>query len=228
MDDEDQALVYWVLALADGRRGADHDEVLRAGRRLRDRGGGDVPLDPAGRRGPAHAVLRALPGRGRRLARDGRGARRAGARRRSPPRSGRSSTSRWSRRTSGSSPSPSDLAAKVRFVTIYHLILESTLGLTTFRFVTEYLDGEGLLPGIRRGLLEDPPRRDPPHRLRRLVPARDGPRATPARPTTVRETLQRAAALGGRGARRVGRRRPRHRAPRRRAPTRSVSSRSTD
>src|SRR3954447_16643301 len=28
---------------------------------------------------------------------------------------------------------PGDLAAKVRFVTLYHLVLESTLGLTTFR-----------------------------------------------------------------------------------------------
>jgi ribonucleoside-diphosphate reductase beta chain len=28
---------------------------------------------------------------------------------------------------------PADLAAKVRFVTIYHLILEATLGLTSFR-----------------------------------------------------------------------------------------------
>ena len=46
---------------------------------------------------------------------------------------------------------PDDLAAKVRFVTIYHLILESTLGLTTFRFVTEYLEREGLLPGFVEG-----------------------------------------------------------------------------
>jgi ribonucleoside-diphosphate reductase beta chain len=46
---------------------------------------------------------------------------------------------------------PGDLAAKVRFVTIYHLILESTLGLTTFRFATEYLEREGLLPGFVEG-----------------------------------------------------------------------------
>ena len=45
---------------------------------------------------------------------------------------------------------PGDLAAKVRFVTIYHLILESTLGLTSFRFITRYLDREGLLPGSSR------------------------------------------------------------------------------
>ena len=47
--------------------------------------------------------------------------------------------------------SPGDLAAKVRFVTIYHLILESTLGLTTFRFITEYLERESLLPGFVDG-----------------------------------------------------------------------------
>jgi ribonucleoside-diphosphate reductase beta chain len=46
---------------------------------------------------------------------------------------------------------PADLAAKVRFVTIYHLILESTLGLTSFHFVTDYLNREGLLPGFVEG-----------------------------------------------------------------------------
>ncbi len=47
--------------------------------------------------------------------------------------------------------SPGDRAAKVRFVTIYHLILESTLGLTSFRFITAYLEAEGLLPGFVEG-----------------------------------------------------------------------------
>ncbi len=46
---------------------------------------------------------------------------------------------------------PADLAAKVRFITLYHLILESTLGLTTFRFVTGYLKGHDLLPGFVEG-----------------------------------------------------------------------------
>jgi ribonucleoside-diphosphate reductase beta chain len=46
---------------------------------------------------------------------------------------------------------PGDLAAKVRFVTIYHLILESTLGLTSFRFITGYLDERSLLPGFVDG-----------------------------------------------------------------------------
>jgi ribonucleoside-diphosphate reductase beta chain len=46
---------------------------------------------------------------------------------------------------------PADLAAKVRFVTIYHLVLEATLGLTSFHFTTEYLEREGLLPGFVEG-----------------------------------------------------------------------------
>ncbi|MFN8112600.1 MAG: ribonucleotide-diphosphate reductase subunit beta [Solirubrobacterales bacterium] len=46
---------------------------------------------------------------------------------------------------------PGDLSAKVRFVTIYHLILESTLGLTSFRFITGYLEEQQLLPGFVDG-----------------------------------------------------------------------------
>jgi ribonucleoside-diphosphate reductase beta chain len=46
---------------------------------------------------------------------------------------------------------PQSLSAKVRFVTLYHLILESTLGLTTFKFTTEYLRREELLPGFVEG-----------------------------------------------------------------------------
>jgi ribonucleoside-diphosphate reductase beta chain len=46
---------------------------------------------------------------------------------------------------------PASLSAKVRFVTLYHLILEGTLGLTTFKFTTGYLSGEGLLPGFVEG-----------------------------------------------------------------------------
>ena len=46
---------------------------------------------------------------------------------------------------------PDDLAAKVEFVTLYHLILEATLGLTTFRFATDHLTREGLLPGFVEG-----------------------------------------------------------------------------
>ena len=46
---------------------------------------------------------------------------------------------------------PADLSAKARFVTIYHLILESTLGLTTFNFVTGHLRREHRLPGFLEG-----------------------------------------------------------------------------
>jgi ribonucleoside-diphosphate reductase beta chain len=46
---------------------------------------------------------------------------------------------------------PGDSAAKVRFVTLYHQILEGTLGLTSFNFVTGYLEREGLLPGFVTG-----------------------------------------------------------------------------
>jgi ribonucleoside-diphosphate reductase beta chain len=46
---------------------------------------------------------------------------------------------------------PEDMAAKVAFVTIYHLILEATLGLTTFEFSTRFMEREGLLPGFVAG-----------------------------------------------------------------------------
>jgi ribonucleoside-diphosphate reductase beta chain len=46
---------------------------------------------------------------------------------------------------------PSSLPAKLRFVTLYHVILEGTLGLTTFKFTTDYLAGAGLLPGFVDG-----------------------------------------------------------------------------
>jgi len=46
---------------------------------------------------------------------------------------------------------PAETEAKVRFVTLYHQILEGTLGLTSFRFVTDYLEREKLLPGFVAG-----------------------------------------------------------------------------
>ena len=46
---------------------------------------------------------------------------------------------------------PGDVAAKVAFVTIYHLILEATLGLTTFEFSTRFMERESLLPGFVAG-----------------------------------------------------------------------------
>jgi len=46
---------------------------------------------------------------------------------------------------------PGDAAAKVDFVTTYHLVIEATLGLTAFEFITRYLRQEGLLPGFGEG-----------------------------------------------------------------------------
>lgn len=46
---------------------------------------------------------------------------------------------------------PEGLTAKVRFVVLYHLILEATLGLTSFKFVTDYLNQNRLLPGFVEG-----------------------------------------------------------------------------
>jgi ribonucleoside-diphosphate reductase beta chain len=47
--------------------------------------------------------------------------------------------------------SPGSLQAKVRFVTLYHQILEGTLGLTSFKFITDYLRAGDLLPGFVEG-----------------------------------------------------------------------------
>jgi ribonucleoside-diphosphate reductase beta chain len=46
---------------------------------------------------------------------------------------------------------PADEQAKVAFVTTYHLVIESTLGLTAFEFITRYLKREGLLAGFVEG-----------------------------------------------------------------------------
>jgi ribonucleoside-diphosphate reductase beta chain len=46
---------------------------------------------------------------------------------------------------------PRDAAAKVEFVTTYHLIIESTLGLTAFEFISRYLRENELLPGFLEG-----------------------------------------------------------------------------
>ena len=44
-----------------------------------------------------------------------------------------------------------DVEAKVAFVTIYHQILEGTLGLTTFEFATRFMEQQGVLPGFVAG-----------------------------------------------------------------------------
>lgn len=98
---------------------------------------------------------------------------------------------------------PDDLAAKVRFVTIYHLILESTLGLTSFRFITGYLDEQELLPGFVDGysrIHHDETR----HIGYGVWFLRETVRVHPEQAETVRATLRAllpsvAEALGGSG-----------------------------
>ncbi|MEK6277022.1 MAG: ribonucleotide-diphosphate reductase subunit beta [Actinomycetota bacterium] len=46
---------------------------------------------------------------------------------------------------------PRDRAAKVDFVTTYHMVIEGTLGVTAFHFISDYLRREGLLPGFVDG-----------------------------------------------------------------------------
>ncbi len=46
---------------------------------------------------------------------------------------------------------PTDIEAKVEFVTLYHMIIEGTLALTGQFFLTEYLEDHDLLPGFVEG-----------------------------------------------------------------------------
>ena len=83
---------------------------------------------------------------------------------------------------------PGELEAKIRFITIYHLILESTLGLTSFRFITQYLEREELLPGFVEGyskIHHDETR----HIGYGVWFLRESVRADPAAGETIRATL---------------------------------------
>jgi ribonucleoside-diphosphate reductase beta chain len=46
---------------------------------------------------------------------------------------------------------PDDLSAKVAFISTYHVVIKSLLGLTAFEFITRYLRENGLLPGFVDG-----------------------------------------------------------------------------
>jgi ribonucleoside-diphosphate reductase beta chain len=46
---------------------------------------------------------------------------------------------------------PADAGAKVDFVTTYHVVIEATLGLTAFNFITGYLERSRQLPGFVEG-----------------------------------------------------------------------------
>jgi ribonucleoside-diphosphate reductase beta chain len=84
---------------------------------------------------------------------------------------------------------PHDLDAKVRFVALYHLVLEGTLGLTSFRFITDYLDRERLLPGFVDGYskIHDDETR---HIAYGVWFLRETVRAEPEKGSVVRQTLR--------------------------------------
>jgi len=46
---------------------------------------------------------------------------------------------------------PNDVATKVEFVTVYHMVIEGTLALTSQKFSTDYLEENELLPGFVQG-----------------------------------------------------------------------------
>ena len=46
---------------------------------------------------------------------------------------------------------PGDQAAKVEFITIYHLVIEGTLALTGQYFITDWFERNGLMPGFVEG-----------------------------------------------------------------------------
>ena len=76
---------------------------------------------------------------------------------------------------------PSDVEAKVDFVTLYHMIIEGTLALTGQWFLTDFMERKGILAGLGPRLPADLPGRAPPRRLRDVAAAREG-----ARPGTAR------------------------------------------
>jgi ribonucleoside-diphosphate reductase beta chain len=46
---------------------------------------------------------------------------------------------------------PGNREAKVDFVTVYHMIIEGTLGITASHFLLDFLERRGLLPGFADG-----------------------------------------------------------------------------
>ena len=89
---------------------------------------------------------------------------------------------------------PDDLEALVEAITIYHMVLEGMLALTGQHFIIDYNERMGTLPGFVDGLHERRPRRAPPRRVRRALPARHGARAT-------RATARRSSARSSRSRR---------------------------
>ena len=97
------------------------------------------------------------------------------------------------RRVDRLAAAPDDTEALVEAITIYHMVIEGMLALTGQHFIIDYNERLGTLPGLRRGLHQRGPRRAPPRRLRRALPARHGARGLALR--------RRDPASAGRGAR---------------------------
>ena len=76
---------------------------------------------------------------------------------------------------------PEDTETLVEAVTLYHMVIEGMLALTGQHFIISYNEEVGHAARLRRGLQQRRPRRAPPRRVRRALPARDGP-AGPALP----------------------------------------------
>ena len=123
---------------------------------------------------------------------------------------------------------PHNREAKVDFVTIYHMIIEGTLGITASHFLLDFLERARAAAGLRGRLRAHRGRRAAPHRVRHVVPARGG-REDPAmaerrarsadRPAPGRGRVGVASERGRVGrARRRGRRARRLRAERADAP----------
>ena len=102
--------------------------------------------------------------------------------------------------------SPGDLAAKVRFITLYHQVLEATLGLTSFKFITDYLERQGAAAGFVEGYSQihhDETR----HIGYGVWFLRETVRAAPGAADMVRADAARAAAIRRRVAQAARRRR---------------------
>ena len=164
------------------RRGAGHDAVHRARGRLRVPERGGLRDHPAGGRGAPRPALQPLLRAGRRAT------------------TARSTTALSAPATTSTRRSsilfdqhlvdackrlladPSDVEAKVDFVTTYHMVIEGTLALTGQFYITDWCEKRGPVPRFRRGLQAHLQGRAPARRLWHLVPQGEvrGPGTRPA------------------------------------------------
>ena len=99
------------------------------------------------------------------------------------------STSRSCRPMTSFWPLPVSSRPRSAFITVYHQVLEGTLGLTSFKFITDYLKRHSLLPGFVEGyskIHHDETR----HIGYGVWYLREAIRAHPEQAGTVRETLR--------------------------------------